>query len=322
MPTSHNLKAISTASKNLTRVERALKAPKDPAKFVSQVGTVNYDVQHALFSGTERFLMRESLNFKGTQDRYRTQENREWGKYLQNNNSPQYVKPLGKHLYQAHLKPKNVKRIPYPHSSIQHVKMRAVLELFESSGFCVVASVGEKLDSIHRAILIENHIENCSDIDVDVIPLKAMSLRACLWSLTNTQVNPSSNLDDFWIKNGMDYHSDMLSDRVKAFRNRGDIVTYFFKFDEHSKERLKKSLELIRPGSKFLGVYLTRNSVKSPEQLRDSLKNINTPWELAGDNDSHILATILQTLASEGLVKSTKSPDGGLFIVEELSSEA
>lgn len=314
-------KAVTT--RGISRASKKLHADKDAApKFIHQVGVQDNPTQRVTFSSVERSLYSSILgDLTKQQDLYAGQRRLlNWGKYVENHDSPDFVQPLSKASdRQPSNMPVDVMRVPYPQSSVESAYMRAALELIRTSGFFVAASVGEGMQESYRREIVERHVNSCLEVNVKSLVLKPVLFRACLWNLSSAE----SELDDYWTKGYIDSHLDVLGSKlqtpdrptVKNRDERGTIVVYFFELHKDSHLVLEDVFESMQDICRFLGARIGPEAIGGSQHLKETLSNINAPWVSTGDENTKSLAKVLEGLASLGLVDSSKAPGGGIYVV-------
>lgn len=302
---------------NNSRLLTLLKS-KRPS-FIHQVGVTDQEFQKAIFNNPERNLLQNVLNSKKINGK--DCKNKAWGRYIQRNTSPQLIRGFS-NTYQDPLTliPSYVKRIPYKHFSLSYTKMKAVLELMSNTGFYLFADLSNQQEPEYKKMIIERQIQDFESKDVQVISIKPVLARACLWYLSESYTkNESVNLDDFWIKDISDSR-DPLSDRLKQLsrdkENNGQIVGYFFNFDSNSATNLEHLFKTSKHISSYFGCHITQQVIKDSQHLQKSFNLINDLSALANEEDQHSydLARVLQVLASSGMVRSTVGPGGGILL--------
>lgn len=310
---------------NISRISQKVLLAKDyTPKFVHQVGLVDNPVQKSVFNKTERSIYSNLLGDLQDQRKKNTDRRQKlnWGKYIQNHNSPKLVQEFNSSTFgPIPSVPKDIVHVPYPHSSMEHVKMKAMLELIDSNVFFVAASVGEGLSESYRRTILESQLRDCQEVNVKALPIKPILFQACLWSLSNNPSRSSECLDDFWTKGYLDTHDDILAKKVQTASQHitrgghGTMVVYFFELHKDSHSVLEDIFEPYQEVCRCFGSRISPEVVGGSKRLKETLSNINTPWVLTGDENTKSLAKVLQGLASLGLVNGSQAPGGGIYVV-------
>lgn len=287
-------------------------------KFLHQVGSQDNSCQKTAFNLTERSVY---SNILGDLSKQRAEyasrrRNLNWGKYIQNHETPDLIQELCLNPAQGPSVPEDISHIPYPHSSLESIKVKAARELTYSSSFLVAANVGENLGAAYRNKIVESLTEDCQEVNVKVLALKPVLFRACLWSLSQ----PGANVDDFWTGDFINSHQDTLADKLKSETKLGNedigtLLIYFFQLQKDSYSVMEELFKPYQEVSQFLGSRIGPEVVGGSQHLKETLININTPWVLTGDEETKSLAKVLQGLASLGLVNGSKAPGGGIYVV-------
>lgn len=312
------LQSRTKETRSRTSAKFLLSEASAALKYIHQTGVEDNPIQRVAFNPVERAVYSNILGDL-PQQKHRAasrRRNLNWGKYIQNHDSPDLIPNLSK-THKSLLVPEDVIHVPYPHMSLDHVKMKAVAELIQSTGFFVIATVGEGLEESFRKNIVENHIQDCQKFNVKALAIKPILFRACLWNLS---VNDQS-LDEFWTKGFLDSHRDALGDKLLTKHNverengRGTLIAYFFEFNNDSHSVLEEVFESYHEVCLFLGGRISPEVVGGSKHLKETLSNINTPWVLTGDENTKSLAKVLQGLASLGLVDSSKAPKGAIYVL-------
>lgn len=287
-------------------------------KFLHQVGSQDNPSQKTAFNLTERSVYSTIL---GDLAKQRTayasrRRNLNWGKYIQNHETPDLIQDLSLTPTQGLSVPEDISHIPYPYSSLESIKVKAARELTYSSSFLVAAKVGEGLGEAYRKKIVESLTEDCQEVDVKVLALKPILFRAFLWSLSQ----PGANVDEFWTGGFINSHQDTLADKVKAeikiaSEDNATLLIYFFQLQKDSYSVMEELFQPYQEVSQFLGSRISPEAVGGSQHLKETLINITTPWVLTGDEQTKSLAKVLQGLASFGLVNGSKAPGGGIYVV-------
>lgn len=293
------------------------------AKFLRDVGANDISTQKSVFSLSERLAYNELFGNLDDMQKLNSKRHRRrnWGRYAQSHETPEFIElhsPQHKHSTFDHIS-EEVVRVPYPQTGIQNATMRAMQELTEHSGYFVVVNIAEGMDEAVRKQAVDMYSRACLAYNIKLLLIKPVLLRACLWQLSS----PSKQLDEFWTKGHLDFYTDKLCSKLtsaapptpKDRSTRGLTAVLFFDLGKGSHGVLENAIEPIQDVSKVIGARINSESIGGPENFQEILSNINTPWAAAGDEKTKTLAKVLESMASFGLVDSSKAPGGGIYVV-------